>query len=202
MWVGPMLSCGSTKDKIKSFPLWVYFEICNAETTVINQCTQLLSPSADPTYVTTYISHSFPEHRHYLCAGSWILMHGHPENINSANLGRVLREFSPEEVTANIYTMVDVLLHHIHLELQLRHPLQDLILKACANLAYFIWTHDLLPLDILLLALIDRDDDPHALHIVAMIQLRCRLSTFFVTNLLAMDIRELKIGNLRKILAS
>lgn len=38
--------------------------------------------------------------------------------------GRVLREFSPEEVTANIYTMVDVLLHHIHLELQRGHPLQ------------------------------------------------------------------------------
>ena len=60
--------------------------IVQAETTVINQCKQLLSPSADPTYVTTYISHSFPQHRHYLCAGAWILMHGHPENINSANL--------------------------------------------------------------------------------------------------------------------
>lgn len=137
-----------------------------AETTVINQCKQLLSPSADPTYVMTYISHSFPQHRQYLCAGAWILMHGHPENINSANLGRVLRDISPEEVTANIYTMVDVLLHHIHLELQHGHSLQDLILRACANLAFFIWTHELLPLDILLLALIDRDDDPHALRIV------------------------------------
>ena len=39
-------------------------------------------------------------------------------------------------------------------------------MKACANLAFFIWTHELLPLDILLLALIDRDDDPHALRIV------------------------------------
>jgi mediator of RNA polymerase II transcription subunit 23 len=37
---------------------------------------------------------------------------------------RVLREFSPEEVTANIYTMVDVLLHHIQLELQRGHPAQ------------------------------------------------------------------------------
>jgi len=43
---------------------------------------------------------------------------------------------------------------------------QDLLLKACANLAFFIWTRELLPLDILLLALIDRDDDPHALRIV------------------------------------
>lgn len=137
-----------------------------AETTVINQCTQLLSPSADPSYVVTYISHSFPQHRQYLCAGAWVLMHGHPESINSANLGRVLREFSPEEVTANIYTMVDVLLHHIHLELQRGHSPQDLMLKACANLSFFIWTHELLPLDILLLALIDRDDDPHSLRIV------------------------------------
>lgn len=66
-----------------------YFEFLRAfqaEATVINQCTQLLSPSADPSYVTTYISHSFPQHRQYLCAGAWILMQGHPENINSQNL--------------------------------------------------------------------------------------------------------------------
>ncbi|XP_062171372.1 mediator of RNA polymerase II transcription subunit 23 [Alnus glutinosa] len=137
-----------------------------AETTVINQCTQLLSPSADPKYATTYISHSFPQHRNYLCAGAWMLMRGHPENINSANLARVLREFSPEEVTSNIYTMVDVLLHHIQMELQHGLPIQDLLFNACANLAFFVWTHELLPLDILLLALIDRDDDPHALRIV------------------------------------
>lgn len=40
------------------------------------------------------------------------------------------------------------------------------MVKACANLAFFIWTHELLPLDILLMALTDRDDDPHALRIV------------------------------------
>lgn len=119
--------------------------------------------------------------------------------------GRVLKEFSPEEVTLNIYAMVDVLLHHFNLELQRGRSLQvcslfpvihfptpwfyillllvlgqvhasfilseifsgqDVMLKACANLAFFIWTHELLPLDILLLALIDRDDDPHALRIV------------------------------------
>ncbi|CAN1317745.1 Mediator of RNA polymerase II transcription subunit 23 [Linum perenne] len=137
-----------------------------AETTVINQCTQLLSPSADPTYVMTYINHSFPQHRQYLCAGAWILMQEHPESINSGHLARVLREFSPEEVTANIYTMVDVLLHHINVELQHGHSLQDVLMKICANLAYFVWTNELLPLDILLLALIDRDDDPHALRIV------------------------------------
>ncbi|XP_047340953.1 mediator of RNA polymerase II transcription subunit 23 [Impatiens glandulifera] len=135
------------------------------ETTVINQCKQLLSPSADPTYVVTYISHSFPQHRQYLCAGAWVLMHGHPENINNSNLGRVIREISPEEVTANIYTMVDVLLHHMQLELQHGHSLQDVLLKTSNNLAYFVWNSELLPLDILLLALIDRDDDPHALHI-------------------------------------
>lgn len=43
---------------------------------------------------------------------------------------------------------------------------QDLLSKAMANLTFFIWTHELLPLDILLLALIDRDDDPYALRIV------------------------------------
>ncbi|KAF5750129.1 hypothetical protein HS088_TW03G00461 [Tripterygium wilfordii] len=137
-----------------------------AETTVINQCNQLLSPSADPTYVVTYISHSFPQHRRYLCAGAWVLMHGHPENINSANLAHVLREFSPEEVTANIYTMVDVILHQLSMELRHGHSLQDILLRTCANLTFFAWTHELLPVDILLLALIDRDDDPHALHIV------------------------------------
>ncbi|KAF6150897.1 hypothetical protein GIB67_020980 [Kingdonia uniflora] len=188
------------------------------ETTVINQCTQLLSPSADPGYVVTYINHSFPQHRQYLCAGAWMLMHGHPDSINSANLGRVLRELSPDEVTSNIYTMVDVLLHQIHTELQHGHPLQvytyayydsdgwkmevkvgnaweihgemdvgpfgrsflrggyrtvdlpavnpDLLVKASAGIAFFIWTHELLPLDILLLAITDRDDDPHALRIV------------------------------------
>ncbi|KAJ4832847.1 hypothetical protein Tsubulata_001931 [Turnera subulata] len=142
------------------------FCFSQVETTVINQCTQLLSPSSDPTYVTTYINHSFPMHRQYLCAGAWILMQGHPENINSENLSRVLREFSLEEVTANIYTMVDVLLHHIQIELQHGHSLQDLRLKTSVNLAYFVWTQELLPLDILLLALTDRDDDPHALRIV------------------------------------
>ncbi|CAI9096742.1 OLC1v1032951C1 [Oldenlandia corymbosa var. corymbosa] len=137
-----------------------------AESTVMSQCSQLLSPSVDPQYLITYISRSFPQHRQYLCAGAWVLMHQHPESMNSANLGRVLREFSPEEVTANIYTMVDVLLHHIHLELQRGHSPQDLLLKACSNLSFFIWTHELLPLDIVLLALIDRDDDPHSLRIV------------------------------------
>ncbi|XP_061375286.1 mediator of RNA polymerase II transcription subunit 23 isoform X2 [Gastrolobium bilobum] len=156
-----------------------------AENTVINQCTQLLSPSADPSYVMTYIGHSFPQHRQYLCAGALILMQGHSENINHVNLGRVLREFSPEEVTSNIYTMVDVLLHHMQVELQQGHSLQDLLLTACASLAFFVWTNELLPLDILLLALIDRDDDPHALHIVISLldrqELQQRVKVFCLT---------------------
>jgi len=40
------------------------------------------------------------------------------------------------------------------------------MLKAIASLAFFVWTNEILPLDILLLALTDRDDDPHALRIV------------------------------------
>ena len=120
-------------------------------------------------------------------------------NLLGLNQGRVLREFSPEEVTSNLYTMVDVLLHQIQIELQRGHIAQvvfyillprlfnsglyfvsyflcflfllfnltqDLLSKVIANLAFFIWTHELLPLDILLLALIDRDDDPYALRIV------------------------------------
>ncbi|KFK44411.1 hypothetical protein AALP_AA1G253700 [Arabis alpina] len=134
-----------------------------AETTVINQCTQLLSPSAEPAYVMTYLSHSFFQHRQYLCAGACLLMQGHPDNINSANLARVLREVSPEVVTANIYTLVDVLLHRIHIDLQ--QGLNDTLTKVDANLAFFFFTHEMLPLDIFLLSLIDRDDDPYALRI-------------------------------------
>ncbi|CAA7035985.1 unnamed protein product [Microthlaspi erraticum] len=134
-----------------------------AETTVLNQCTQLLSPSAEPDYVMTYLSHSFPQHRQYLCAGACLLMQGHPDKINSANLTRVLGEVSPEEVTSNIYTLVDVMLHHVHVDLQQGLTLKDALLKHGANLAFFFWTHEILPLDIFLLALIDRDDDQHAL---------------------------------------
>lgn len=65
-----------------------------SETTVINQCTQFLSPTADPSYVMTYVTHSFPQHRQYMCAGALILMHGHAKkNINSGNLRRVLQNF-------------------------------------------------------------------------------------------------------------
>lgn len=156
-----------------------------AEQTVIHQCNQLLSPSADSNYVMTYINHSFPQHRQYLCAGALILMQGHAENINSGNLGRVLREFSPEEVTSNIYTMVDVMLHHMQIELQQGHLIQDLMLKAIASLAFFVWTNEILPLDILLLALTDRDDDPHALRIVISLldrqELQQRVKLFCLT---------------------
>ena len=37
---------------------------------------------------------------------------------------RVLREVSPEEVTANIYTLVDVLLHKFHVDLQRGHNIK------------------------------------------------------------------------------
>ncbi|GFQ00488.1 mediator of RNA polymerase ii transcription subunit 23 [Phtheirospermum japonicum] len=136
-----------------------------AEATVIAQCSNLLSATAEPSYVKTYMIHSFPVHRQYLCAAAWKLMYDHPESINSEQLRHVLREFSPEEVTSNIYTMVDVVLHHFNLEVQ-HGRLQDIMLKVCTNFGFFIWTIELVPLDILLLALIDRDDDPNALRIV------------------------------------
>ncbi|CAF2045979.1 unnamed protein product [Brassica napus] len=155
-----------------------------AETTVLNQCTQLLSPAAEPAYVTTYLSHSFPQHRQYLCAGACLLMQGNPDKINSANLARVLREVTPDEVTANIYTFVDVLLHNVHLDLQRGHGLEEILNKNDANLAFFFWTHEMLPLDIFLLALIDRDDDPHALIIARRIlerpELLQRINVFCV----------------------
>ncbi|MED6157275.1 hypothetical protein PIB30_021925, partial [Stylosanthes scabra] len=106
--------------------------------------------------------------------------------IKTWQQGRVLKEFSPEEVTGNIYTMVDVLLHHMQMELQQGHSLQDLLSKACASIAFFVWTHELLPLDILLLALIDRDDDPHALRIVISLldrqELQQRVKLFCITH--------------------
>ncbi|XP_048614924.1 mediator of RNA polymerase II transcription subunit 23 isoform X1 [Brassica napus] len=155
-----------------------------AETTVLNQCTQLLSPAAEPSYVMTYLSHSFPQHRQYLCAGACLLMQGNPDKINSANLARVLREVTPDEVTANIYTFVDVLLHNVHVDLQRGHGLEEILNKNDANLAFFFWTHEMLPLDIFLLALIDRDDDPHALIIAKRIlerpELLQRINVFCV----------------------
>ncbi|KAH0911629.1 LOW QUALITY PROTEIN: hypothetical protein HID58_034950 [Brassica napus] len=135
-----------------------------AETTVLNQCTQLLSPAAEPAYVTTYLIF-----------------------LNTVSIyvpARVLREVTPDEVTANIYTFVDVLLHNVHLDLQRGHGLEEILNKNDANLAFFFWTHEMLPLDIFLLALIDRDDDPHALIIARRIlerpELLQRINVFCV----------------------
>lgn len=47
-------------------------------------------------------------------------------NLIDGTQAHVLREFSPEEVTANIYTMVDVILHHLQMEIQREQPLQVL----------------------------------------------------------------------------
>jgi mediator of RNA polymerase II transcription subunit 23 len=91
---------------------------------VMNQCRQMLVASTDPNYVVSYITHSIPQHRQFLCAGAWMLMDGHTETISIASLGRALKELSPEEVTTNVYMMVDVLLHSIHLQLQHGHSLQ------------------------------------------------------------------------------
>lgn len=46
----------------------------------------------------------------------------------------MLREFSPEEVTSNIYTMVDVLLHQIQIELQRGHLIQVYFLICVAGI--------------------------------------------------------------------
>lgn len=68
-----------------------------------------------------------------------------------------MREFSPEEVTANIYTMVDVLLHNIQVEHQHGHLLQvqALFLKSFlkvvwkeeeSNLVLALYNRKLFPL--------------------------------------------------------
>jgi mediator of RNA polymerase II transcription subunit 23 len=99
--------------------------------------------------------------------------------------GRALKELSPEEVTTNVYMMVDVLLHSIHLQLQHGHSLQDLLLRASAGLAHFMWSQELLPFDVVLLALTDRDDDTHALRLVVGLLLdrpefQQRVQTYYV----------------------
>ena len=78
-----------------------------AETTVINQCNQLLSPSAEPNYVMTYLTHSFPQHRQYLCAGAWMLMNGHLE-INSANLVWLFFYHFDTTVYVTLYVLIDL----------------------------------------------------------------------------------------------
>lgn len=157
-----------------------------AEHTVMSHCRQLLSANSDPSYVSQYIQHSLPAHRQFLCAGAWMSMDfERPDSISIANLGRTLKEFSPEEVTTNVYMMVDVLLHHIHVQLQHGHSLQNLLLATSAGLAHFMWNQELLPFDIVLLALTDRDDDAHALRLVVGLLLdrpefQQRVQTYYV----------------------
>ncbi|XP_024525879.1 mediator of RNA polymerase II transcription subunit 23 [Selaginella moellendorffii] len=134
------------------------------ETTVLHQCQQLLA--GDPAFAMSFVNHSFPPHRPFLCAAAWVLMDCRPENFNCGNLGKALKELSPEDVTSNIYMLVDILLHHMHLQLQHGHSQQDLLLRASATLTYLVWSQEILPFDILLLALLDRDDDIHALRLV------------------------------------
>ncbi len=52
----------------------------------MNQCRQMLVASTDPNYVVSYIQHSIPQHRQFLCAGAWMLMDGHTETISIASL--------------------------------------------------------------------------------------------------------------------
>ncbi|KAG0577554.1 hypothetical protein KC19_5G164800 [Ceratodon purpureus] len=157
-----------------------------AEQTVMTHCRQMLVTNPDPTYVQQYITHSLPQHRQFLCAGAWMLMDvDRPESISIANLGRALKELSPEEVTTNVYNMVDVLLNYIHLQLKHGHSLQNLLLATSAGLAHFMWTQELLPFDIVLLALTDRDDDAHALRLVVGLLLdrpefQQRVQTYYV----------------------
>ncbi len=60
--------------------------VSQSEAMVMNQCRQMLVASTDPNYVVSYITHSIPQHRQFLCAGAWMLMDGHTETISIVNL--------------------------------------------------------------------------------------------------------------------
>lgn len=139
-----------------------------AEVAMIHQCRQLLLPTADLSHLLNIVSHMFsPQQRQYLCAAVWmILLDKQSDSINTKHLGRVLKELSAEEVTANIYVMVDVLLFNAQLYIQHGHSAQDVLYRVSTALAGLVWDQELFPFDILLLALADRDDDPLALRIV------------------------------------
>ncbi|KAH6555288.1 hypothetical protein KP509_1Z267100, partial [Ceratopteris richardii] len=137
-----------------------------AESTMLHHCRQLLSPIADPSVLLNILNHAFAQHRQYLCAAAWILLEKQAESVSTAQLGRVLKELSAEEVTANIYVMVDVLLVNVQLYVNHGHSVQDVLFRVNTTLASLVWGQELFPFDILLLALADRDDDPFALHII------------------------------------
>ncbi|KAL2653365.1 hypothetical protein R1flu_021493 [Riccia fluitans] len=141
----------------------------SVEATVLHHLRAILLPNNDPSYAMNAmnaLNHNFPQHRQYLCAGAWMLMDSHQDIIIAGNLGRVMKDLQPEEVTSNIYTMVDVMLHNIQVQLQHGHLQHDLLLRASAGLASLMWSQEILPFDITLLALADRDDDTHALRLV------------------------------------
>lgn len=51
----------------------------------------VLSPAHDLAYaMTTLNAMNFSQHRQYLCAGALMLMDGHLESINTANLVKIL----------------------------------------------------------------------------------------------------------------
>lgn len=137
-----------------------------AENTMIHQCRQLLSPTADPSHHLNFFNPMFSQLRQYLCAATWILLDKQPDSVSTVHLGRLLKELSAEEVTANIYVMVDVLLFNAQLYIQHGHAVQDVLYRISTALAGLVWNQEIFPFDILLLALADRDDDPVALRIV------------------------------------
>lgn len=57
--------------------------------------------------------------------------------------------------------------------------MQNSLLTASAGLAHFMWREELLPFDIVLLALTDRDDDTHALRLVVLLPPVCLLGCLF-----------------------
>ncbi|KAI5077336.1 hypothetical protein GOP47_0007160 [Adiantum capillus-veneris] len=144
-----------------------------AESTMLHHCRQLLSPTADSSLFHNFFNHVFSQHRQYLCAAAWILLEKQADTVNTGQLSRVLKELSAEEVTANIYVMVDVLLFNAQLYVNHGHSAQDVLYRIKTTLAGLVWSQELFPFDILLLALADRDDDIFALRIVVWLLFEC-----------------------------
>eukprot|EP00850_Spirogloea_muscicola_P008367 SM000044S16014 [mRNA] locus=s44:548456:560883:- [translate_table: standard] len=136
------------------------------EEAVLYHCRQLFMESQLDTDVGPYLSQMDRKLRCYLLPGAWILMDGQPQALNLNNLAQVLTEFTPEEVTTSIYNFVDVLLHTFQIQMSQGQDQMSLLLTASSAIAEMLWLNELLPMDVVLQALTDRDDDPLALRLV------------------------------------
>eukprot|EP00897_Mesotaenium_endlicherianum_P002683 jgi/Mesen1/2442/ME000158S01646 len=110
------------------------------EAVVLHECRQLLGAgvghdgASNGAACAAYLSQAPAAHRRFLCAAAWMLMDGRPDSINFSNLKVVLNDFSPQQVTDNVYVLVDVLLHNIQVGLLIdRAELKHKVQQYCAS---------------------------------------------------------------------